>query len=169
MGLNCLIYILRLTSLFPAYTESVYDILFSGSLPTGLIMYGFVMPGIEELLFRWILFDKFSRVIPVRSAAVISSIVFGIYHRNTIQLIYSFVFGLILAYCFYIFNSILASWLLHGSANITIYLISSLEIFSFMGRPVFQAVGAAAGLALTAVLLRKLGRLRRETGVTGEV
>ena len=164
LGLNCLISLLRLTELFPSYTEKVFDVLFSNSLPVGLIMYGFVMPGIEELLFRWILFDKLSKFMPVKTAGIISSAVFGIYHRNTIQFIYSFIFGLLLAYCFYIFNSILASWLLHGSANIFIYLISSLEVFSFMGRAVFQIIGIVLGFAGTYFILVHLDRLGKKDG-----
>ncbi len=154
LGLNCLISLLRLTEIFPSYSEQVYDVLFSNSLPVGLIMYGFVMPGIEELLFRWILFDKLARYIPVKTAGIVSSAIFGIYHRNTIQFIYSFIFGLLLAYCFYLFNSILASWLLHGSANIFIYLISSLEIFSFTGLPQFQALGVLTGSIGTYFILK---------------
>ena len=156
LGLNCLIGILRLTELFPSYTEEVYEVLFSNSLPVGLIMYGFVMPGIEELLFRWILFDKLTLYIPVKTAGIVSAAIFGIYHRNTIQFIYSFVFGLLLAYSFYMFNSILASWLLHGSANIFIYLISSLEIFEFMGDVRWQAAGVVLGFAGTYFILRRL-------------
>ena len=155
LGLNSLISLLRLTEIFPSYTEQVYDVLFSNSLPVGLIMYGFVMPGIEELLFRWILFDKLARYIPVKTAGIVSSAIFGIYHRNTIQFIYSFIFGLLLAYCFYLFNSILASWLLHASANIFIYLISSLQIFSFMGMPQFQALGVFAGFIGTYFVLMR--------------
>lgn len=154
LGLNCLISILRLTEIFPSYTEQVYEVLFSNALPVGLIMYGFVMPGIEELLFRWILFDKLARYIPVKTAGIISSAVFGIYHRNTIQFIYSFIFGMLLAYCFYYFDSILASWILHGSANIFIYLISSLEIFSFMSNVYCQAIGVVMGFAGTYFILR---------------
>ena len=161
LGLNCFISILRLTELFPSYTEEVYEVLFANTLSVGLSMYGFVIPGIEELLFRWILFDKLSGFVPVKTAGIISSAVFGIYHRNTVQFLYSFVFGLLLAYCFWLFNSILASWLLHGSANIFIYLISSLEAFSFMGNVLWQAVGMVAGFAGTYMILRFLMRFER--------
>ena len=92
LGLNCAISLLRLAEIFPAYTEEVFEVLFSNSLPVGLIMYGFVIPGIEELLFRWILFDKLRGFIPVRTAGIVSAAVFGLYHRNTIQFIYSFIF-----------------------------------------------------------------------------
>ena len=161
LGLNCFISILRLTELFPSYTEEVYEVLFANTLSVGLSMYGFVIPGIEELLFRWILFDKLSGFVPVKTAGIISSAVFGIYHRNTVQFLYSFVFGLLLAYCFWLFNSILASWLLHGSANIFIYLISSLEAFSFMGNLLWQAAGMVAGFAGTYMILRFLMRFER--------
>ena len=162
LGLNCFISILRLTEFFPSYTEQVYEVLFSRALPTGLIMYGFVMPGIEELLFRWILFDKLTGFVPVKTAGIISSVIFGVYHRNTVQFLYSFVFGLLLAYCFWIFNSILASWILHGSANVFIYLISSLEIFSFFDNVFFKALGMAAGFAGTFFLLRLLMRYEKK-------
>ena len=161
LGLNCFISLLKLTELFPSYTEEVYEVLFSNSLSIGLVMYGFIIPGIEELLFRWILFDKLSGFVPVKTAGIVSSAVFGIYHRNTVQFLYSFAFGLLLAYCFWLFNSILASWLLHGSANIFIYLISSLEVFSFMGKVPWQAVGMVSGFVVTFFIMRFLMRFER--------
>ena len=164
LGLNCFISILKLTEFFPSYTEEVYEVLFSNSLSVGLIMYGFVIPGIEELLFRWILFDKLSGFVPVKTAGIVSAVVFGVYHRNTVQFLYSFVFGLLLAYCFWFFNSILASWILHGSANTFIYLLSSLGIFSFMGSVIWQVLGMVSGFAGTYFVLRHLrhsGRVGR--------
>ncbi len=160
--LNGLIKFLGLLELFPNYTSYYSVPLFSYSYPVGMLMNAVIMPGIEELMFRYIFFDRLSRMIPIRSAAVVSSVVFGIYHRNTIQLIYAFLMGLLFCYIYYRFRSILASWLCHGAANAIVYTLGSFEIFGILNKAPWNYLLSIAGLMALLFFMYKLVRSDKE-------
>lgn len=123
--LNQLIDILRLNDLFPAYSEKYQSNMFMYPLFTGIVIYGIVTPVFEELAFRWILFGRLRIYMETGAAALFSSIIFGIYHGNFIQFIYAFIFGLVLSFVFWRFDSTFASVFAHSAANITVYSIAS--------------------------------------------
>lgn len=63
---------------------------------------------------------------PVDVSALVSALIFGIYHKNIVQGLYAAVFGIILAYIFEKTQSIWGSTLMHMAFNLSSYLISGI-------------------------------------------
>ena len=64
---------------------------------------------------------------PVDVSALVSALIFGIYHKNIVQGLYAAAFGIILAYIFEKTQSIWGSTLMHMAFNLSSYLISGIS------------------------------------------
>jgi membrane protease YdiL (CAAX protease family) len=89
--------------------------------PTLSLAFGFlavvVAPFVEELTFRGFLFNTVLRYTPVWFAAVLSGIVFGLFHGSLTAFVPLACSGIVLAYVYYISGSLTASMLTHGLFN----------------------------------------------------
>ena len=72
-----------------------------------------IAPVIEELLFRGLLFGSLRTKLPVWLAAVIAAAVFGLLHAQASVMIYTFMFGLLLAWLYHRSRSLWPGILLH--------------------------------------------------------
>ncbi len=126
--LNLLIEVLSIDRLFPTYSVSVKPYLFRLPMAAGLLLYGVVSPVVEELIFRRVFFKLLCTYVLVPAAGVASAVIFGIYHGNAVQFIYAFLFGLVLSYVYFRFDSLLSCILVHAAANIYVYLLYFLPV-----------------------------------------
>lgn len=101
---------------------------YSASLLTGLVCYGLVTPMAEELLFRGILYNYLRRFTGVKMAIPISAFLFGAYHMNSIQGIYGFLMGCLMAYGYEYFGKYKVPVLIHIISNVLAYCLSYTEI-----------------------------------------
>ena len=114
---NSLLYILPLSSeMAGSYTETGTRI-FSGPLPLQIITVCLAAPAGEEGAFRAFLFGRLRKEMGFIASAVISSLMFGIYHGNMIQGIYGFFLGLLLCLVREIYGTMKAPLLMHIAAN----------------------------------------------------
>lgn len=65
-----------------------------------LLLVVVVGPIAEELLFRGVIYGGLRTCFPVDVSALVSALIFGIYHKNIVQGLYAAAFGIILAYIF---------------------------------------------------------------------
>ncbi|MCM1049546.1 MAG: CPBP family intramembrane metalloprotease [Clostridiales bacterium] len=93
----------------------------------GIILYGFVSPLAEEVVFRGVIYNKIRKDYPVITAVILSAFLFGLYHGNIVQGVYGFLMGILIAYTYEQFGSFLHAFLFHSAANITVYAITSNE------------------------------------------
>ncbi len=156
LGLSALfrfIFTLTGSPLKEVYQNNFSAMLSLYSFSYGLLVYALLMPCIEELLFRYVLFDKLSSLIPAPTAAIASSFVFGIYHQNTVQLYYAFIMGLLFCFVYRRFRSILASLLTHCAANACACILGSFPVFAFLERTAWQVLLLILGLGTTAYMI----------------
>ena len=120
----------------------------------GLALYGMMTPVLEELFFRGLLFNRLRQLIPARTAAVGSGLLFGLYHGNLIQFLYAWIIGCVLGEVYERSGEISFPILLHAIINISAFVLSgsgavngSAELNA--GTAVVSA--AAWGSALTAL------------------
>jgi phosphoglycolate phosphatase len=104
LGLNLLLELLQITDKSAAYQAARED-QYSAVFLVGLICYGLITPVAEEVLFRGILFNTLRRRMPLKLAVVVSALCFGAYHMNTVQGIYGFLMGLLIAYAYLYFGN----------------------------------------------------------------
>lgn len=84
-------------------------------------------PLVEEVIFRGMIYGKLRRAFSILPSAVISGVIFGIYHMNWVQGIYAAIFGILLAYVYERTQTIWGSVLLHVIFNSSSYIISGYE------------------------------------------
>lgn len=115
----------------------------SGTL-TGVLAVAVVAPVVEELIFRGLMLNRLSRVMPGWLAAVLSSAAFGVCHGHPVWFAYAFVLGAFFAFLDLRAQSILPSILGHVAFN----AIS--QILSFVPE---TEEGTEAALAMGILLL----------------
>ena len=122
--------------LMPYYQSPDYGIPQDQYLP----LLGILSPLLEELLFRFFLYGQALSLIKrlwgkesLRlkiSLALISSLVFALYHSNPLQSVYAFIMGLFMCLVYETGMGFLSSALFHISANITALTILTLPVFN---------------------------------------
>ena len=113
-----------------AYQESMTRITEGKSLLMMIFWMGIIAPAVEEMIFRWLIYLRLRDWLKMPVAAVISGLIFGIYHGNIVQGIYASILGI--AWILEMSGNIYSSMLLHMGANIWSLLISeyALDLYS---------------------------------------
>ncbi len=110
--------------------EEVASNLYAVGIPMGILLYGVCSPIAEELLFRGIIFSEVKGFMKPFGASLLSSALFGIYHGNGVQLVYSVFLGIILAFAYHYSNQLLVPIVIHGIVNICVFLASNLGLLT---------------------------------------
>lgn len=129
-------------------------------MPMAVVLLGACVLGplCEELLFRGLLAGRLARY-GQKPAAVVSALLFGLYHANLSQFFYAFLLGLLLAYAYFYTGTLKTSVLLHMLFN----LYGSFVVFLLPENGVLPALYGLSWPVLTivgAVLLVR-GRKRQ--------
>ena len=136
-------------SVSSTYTE-ISQAIFNGKFIIELIGLGVIVPVVEELIFRGLLYRRFREYSGVIVSGVFSALIFAAYHGNLVQGIYAFVIGAALVYVYERYHSMLAPILLHIAANLISVIGSETNLFDGMYSTlkIFWAVTIAAALIL---------------------
>ena len=125
---NLLLYSLNIIFSF----TNIFD-LSDNNLIVSIISIGIIGPILEELVFRGITYNRLKLITSKWKAIMITSLLFGIFHGNIVQFIYTFIFSIILTYIYDYEKNIFAPIIMHVSANISTILlmlfIRSLNIY----------------------------------------
>lgn len=113
--------------LFSGTSEHYSKLLYHPPLWEQLLFTVLFIPIAEELIFRGQIFAAFRKITPFWPAAFLSSLIFGIYHGNIIQGIYTFCLGLIMAWLLERYQSIFPSCLFHIASNFLSVLITHIK------------------------------------------
>ncbi len=90
----------------------------SDSIPVLIVLYCIATPLLEELLFRYLLFNLLMKYIKKATVViVITAALFGIYHLNPVQMLYGFIMGLLITYSYYRSRILTIPFLVHACAN----------------------------------------------------
>ena len=127
-GLNMFISSIGWMEQSSGYQEAATN-LYAVGVPMGLILYGICSPLVEELLFRGIIFTQVKRYMKPFGAALLSTMLFAIYHGNSVQAVYSFVLGFVLAFAYHYSGNLIVSIVLHGIVNAMVFLASNYGFF----------------------------------------
>ena len=110
--LNMIIYLLQPSTI--KVTIPVY---------LSLISSGIIGPIYEEILFRYLLYNRLKSKYSIRKSILITTIIFALIHISPIKIIYAFILGLILNITYEKYHNIIAPILIHIAANtIVIFL-----------------------------------------------
>lgn len=84
-------------------------------------------PLAEELIFRAMIFRTLRKGFSFLPAAVISGVLFGVYHMNWVQGVYAAALGVLLAFTYEKTNSLLGCYLFHLMFNLMSYVIGGIQ------------------------------------------
>ncbi len=122
----------------------------------------------EELIFRGLVFRTLKRAVPWQAALVIQAVLFGIYHLNLVQGIYTAVLGLCMGYLAYKYGSIIPGILLHIAINASSYLIGFLLPEALMEHTIIMIFVAVISLVGVIFLLGTVGRGVSDSAIVRE-
>lgn len=122
---------------------------YSADFFPGLLCFGLVAPIAEELIFRGVVYCCLRRAMKPGLAIILSGCMFAAYHGNSVQGLYSFAMGYLLAYGFEYFGRFYVPAVMHIAANVLVYCLSytALSETAFVSWPVCAVCLAAAGIS----------------------
>ncbi len=129
-----------------------------------IFIVGLLGPLAEEMLFRGMIYAKLRRAFSVWPAAVISAVLFGLFHANWVQGIYAALFGVVLAYIYEKTQTIWGSCLLHVVFNSISYLVEWLMGLIPGDSIAVGIVMLLFDLASAVLVILLMRRFRNETG-----
>ncbi|OHW61644.1 CAAX amino terminal protease self- immunity [Andreesenia angusta] len=120
---------------------------------------GIAAPIVEEVIFRGLIFRELEKVMSIKATVVVQALLFGIYHFNVAQGIYTVFLGIVLGLSLAWTRSIWAPIVIHMVNNSVSYAFSFL---SDKNEVVLSVVGLVLMLALILfpVLMRYLYKTR---------
>ncbi len=136
------------------------ELLYTPSFPMQILCIGLIVPFTEELIFRGLGYAKMRRALPMVPCIIINALYFGVYHGNLIQGIYTTLLGVIMALVMEYYDSLLAAYVLHASANVMSILLSSTIIGGLMS--VFAVVRWGFILICGGISMFLLYEIRKE-------
>lgn len=98
-----------------------------------LLVIGFLMPIAEEMMFRGLIFERLSHYGNEKASIILTSILFGVYHGTMIQMLYAFVFSLLMLYSYKRTGTFLAPIVFHIASNLSALAMNQLRPLSAMG------------------------------------
>ncbi len=115
-GVSKLVTLLPIDGIIGNYSKTSANVM-SSNLPLQLITLVILGPIMEELMFRGLIYNRLKQFNEKTIAAYISALIFAVYHFNLVQGIYTFILGLLIAYVYEEYKSIVAPIILHIAAN----------------------------------------------------
>lgn len=145
--LNNIIGATGLAQLSAGYQE-VTEHFWSGSVVFEILGPGLLIPLVEELLYRGIVYGRLSDWLGIPVAAVVSALIFGGLHFNIVQFIYAFFIGLLLVFFLEKSHNLIGAVLGHMGANLLAVLRMESNALDWMESSAAVYWGSTAVMAL---------------------
>lgn len=88
-----------------------------------IISTGITGPILEEILFRYVFYNKLKKKYSKKTALLINSIIFALIHLNPINIVYAFILGIVLNLAYEKYQNIKAPILIHIAGNIIVLFL----------------------------------------------
>lgn len=125
IALNIVIALTNMAGKDTAFVE-VNDLITSNPLIVTIICAGILIPIVEEILFRGLIFNRIKHQYNFLAGLLISSLLFGIYHGNIVQGIYATLLGIFLGFAYHKTKSILIPIFIHMGGNTFVLIYAKL-------------------------------------------
>lgn len=100
------------------------ELLHADGWPVLMLMGGVILPIVEEMIFRALIYKRLRDKYNIAPALIASSLLFGLFHFNLTQLVYASALGIVLALIYEKWENIFLCMLFHVSANTFVLCIS---------------------------------------------
>ena len=99
------------------------------ALPIAFLSSGLIGPIYEEILFRYLFFNRLKKYFSKKKAILITTLIFALIHLSSIKIIYAFFLGLILTISYEKYQTILAPVLIHIFANSIVLFLNEYNTY----------------------------------------
>lgn len=149
--------------LFKTYNE-VSERIYSGGIFIQILSTVIIAPVVEELLFRGLIYKRLRANLKTVPAMLLSAFIFGLVHANIVQFVYAFLIGIIVAFVYERFRTIVAPVLFHLGANLLSVLITNFAPEAGIGLDIgTYMLITVVELAVTFILLKLIDmKVKRE-------
>ena len=137
---NMIIMISGIEKLSGSYMETA-EALYRPAFVFGLVGIGIIVPIMEEMVFRILVYKRMRRTMDVKKAVIMSALVFGIMHGNLVQFVFAFVIGIMLAYLYEISDNLIIPMAGHIAVNVTSLIFTEYHIFEWVFSNVVRFMG----------------------------
>lgn len=146
IGVTCLSAMAQVAFASAEYQQTA-ESMYSVSFLVELLVFGVVSPLAEEMMFRGVMYRRYRETRSFYYGVVWSSVFFALIHTNTVQMIYTFLLGILLCYVYEKFGSIKAPILLHMTLNIGSVVFTEAGVFHWLGEDWLRMALAVIGTA----------------------
>lgn len=151
IGATCLSAMAQAVLVDPEYTQTAQS-MYSAGFAIQILVFGFMIPIAEEFMFRGVLYQRYRESRGFYYSAVWSALFFSITHTNTVQMIYTFLLGILLCYVYEKFGSLKAPMVLHIVLNLGSLIFTEAGVFNWLAKAPFRmAVAVIVSTFLCAV------------------
>lgn len=159
VGLNSILLVSDVARYSKAYQEAAAS-LYAPPLWKQILYSGILIPIMEEMIFRGCIYRFLRRRVPFWWSALISAMLFGIYHGNLVQFIYAGICGFMLAYLYEKYRYIAVPIVAHMLMNIVVCLMSDFGGFTWvMGDTVRVVIIISGCILLTAYMFARIQKV----------
>lgn len=160
VSVNIFFYQTGFTGSSRAY-DQVHSAQYGVQFAIGLFLYGVISPLAEEAVFRGLLYNRMKRCFSVKTALVVSSLLFGLYHGNPVQALYGIILGMLIAYTYEIYGNFAAPLVFHAVANVSVYTMTYRSNQILTDRKMGIILGAVT-FAMAIVIIIYINRIRSQ-------
>lgn len=107
------------------FSNQVQEELFSAGFILQVAGLGLIVPVLEELLYRGVMYQRLREFLDVKPAIVTAALIFALAHGNMIQFLYALPMALILHWFYEKSGTLLAPVLFHMGANLISVLVNA--------------------------------------------
>lgn len=126
LGLNALLTLTGFANSSQTYQE-VADRQYGVAFALGLVLYGIISPLTEEVVFRGVIYNRLRRLFNPTIGIIVSGLLFGAFHGNSVQAVYGACLGMLMAYLYERSGNFCIPILFHAVANLAVYLTAWME------------------------------------------
>lgn len=105
------------------FSNAAQEELLAGEFLMQIIGLGILVPFVEEILFRGLVYGKLERYLSPGTAVIVGAALFAIYHGNIIQMLFAFPMGITLNLLYRHYGGLLMPFLFHASSNLGAVLL----------------------------------------------
>ncbi|MDO4344773.1 MAG: CPBP family intramembrane metalloprotease [Eubacteriales bacterium] len=129
LGVGCnvvLSFLMNILMVFLKLSNETQEALFGSSLVFLVAGVGIIVPVMEEVLFRGLVYKRLREYTDSVWTAVLAAAIFALYHGNAVQALFAFPMGLVLIAVYRKWDTLRAPAVFHMAVNLSSILFSAL-------------------------------------------
>lgn len=118
-------YVLNLMLVHFQFSNEVQERLFAGQFPVQLVGIGILVPIMEEVMFRGLVYNRLKDYNKKWMSMLVSCVMFSLYHGNLVQILFAFPMSMLITAVYEKYDDLRAPVCFHVAVNVSSVLITA--------------------------------------------